>query len=154
MFHKACIDEWLCIKRECPTCKMPLLDNTVIQKIVTMCTLNYFCNCLNSSQFEHARSTIRSVIDHFIVDDIITIDTEKYCNKTRVKTIDMINELRIDLSRLLQVKNDDTLMDHPLINQYNEFIYDYQPFNEVVEQYPTTSIISTTFSWITEMMNQ
>ena len=148
IFHKACIDEWLKVKRECPTCKMPLLDNTVIQKIVTMCTLNYFCNCLNTGQFNHARSAIRLAIDTFIVDDIITINTDIYCNKSRVETIPLINQLRTELSRILQVANDDTLMDHPIVDQYNEFVYQYGPFNEIVDRYPTSA-----YSWLTEIFH-
>lgn len=150
MFHKACIDEWLKYKRECPTCKMPLLDNAIIQKIVTMCTLNYFCNCLNSQQFNHAFSAVKEAIENFIVDDIITIDTDVYFKNSRSETITMINQLRTDLSGLLQVTDDDSLMDYPIINQYNEYVYDHLPFQQIVERYPTNSIMT----WFTEMFLQ
>ncbi len=153
MFHKACIDEWLLHKRECPTCKMPLLDNIIIQKIVTMCALNYFCNCLNSQQFDHASNSIRNVLDTFIIDDIITIDTDYYYNKSRSETISLIHQLRTDVAMILQSPDDDTLMDHPLVNKYNTYIYDYRPFNIIVEQYPTTSIISSAYSWISELLH-
>jgi hypothetical protein len=132
---------------------MPLLDNTTIQKIVTMCVLNYFCNCLNSQQFDHASTSIRNVLDNFIVDDIITIDIDLYCDKSRSETITMIHQLRTDVSRILQSPDNDTLMDHPLVNKYNTYIYDYHPFNAVVEQYPTTSIISSAYSWINELLH-
>ncbi len=150
MFHKACIDEWLKYKRECPTCKMPLLDNAIIQKIVTMCTLNYFCNCLNSQQFNQASPTLKEAIENFIVDDIITIDTDTYYKNSRSETIIMINQLRTDISRLLQSVDDDSLMDHPIINQYNEFVYGHRPFQQIVERYPTNSIMT----WFTEMFLQ
>ena len=62
----------------------------------------------------------------------------------------MIHQLRTDISRLLQSENDDRLMDHPIINQYNEYIYEHLPFQQIVERYPTNSIVT----WFTEMFLQ
>ncbi len=153
-FHKSCIDEWLLEKRECPICRVPIYDNTLITKIITMCTLNYFCNSLNTYQYTHARDDIMDVISGFIINDTIIIDVDPYRNKSRIELIDVIQQLKIDVSHVLGITTtDDSLMDHPLVNQYNDMVYDNPQFNAIVLRYPTTSIISTTYGWITELLS-
>jgi hypothetical protein len=92
-----------------------------------------------------------TTISAFIVDDTIMIDADLYRNKNRIELIDSINQLKTDVSRQLGISNDDRIMDYPLVGKYNDIIYDHPPFNEIVARYPTTSIVSTTYSWITEL---
>ncbi len=119
-----------------------------------MCTLNYFCNSLNTYQYTHARDDIMDVISGFIINDTIIIDVDPYRNKSRIELIDVIQQLKIDVSHILGLTTtDDSLMDHPLVNQYNDMVYDNPQFNAIVLRYPTTSIISTTYGWITELLS-
>jgi hypothetical protein len=94
------------------------------------------------------------VISAFIINDTINIDVDPYRNKSRIELIDVIQQLKIDVSHILGTTTaDDSLMDHPLVNQYNDMVYEYHPFNAIVDRYPTSSVISTTYAWITELLN-
>lgn len=137
VYHAACINEWFKQRLQCPTCRGPILTDTIKQKIYTTCIYNRICRWFNYDMLDAAKDELIEMLMRFNL-NTITMKPSDTQIVNRRELLTKLHRYIEDLSAFYPPPEGQTLMNHCIIKHLNQEIYDYRPLTNIINRYPKT----------------
>jgi hypothetical protein len=137
VYHAACINEWFKQRLQCPTCRGPVLTDTIKQKIYTTCIYNRILRWFNYTMMEAAKDDLIEMLIHFNLNTITMRASDAHI-VNRKELLTKMHRYIEELSEFYPPPEGQTLLNHHIIKHLNRDIYCYRPLTDIINRYPKT----------------
>ncbi len=136
-FHDSCLKTWLQTKAECPMCRLKILSDYEKCQILKMCVINRICCWFETdTQYNEALPELLEMMQEFNIDEHGFDMTDETSLQTRAKILDTAHEIRDQIIRRFNLSPYVKILDHPLVNVYNNKVYSYTPITTIIRRHP------------------